>query len=222
MEKAIVSLRMQYTLGFNPPSSENPGGFHKLEVRFANKAGCPGCQILTRAGYYDGVISPLPPKEKNRMPPPPPPQQMDELLIRESIQIAGKADINLPEIPFTIATSEHMDSRSRPQLQINLQINPVGIDLSPVEGRNVCRLIVAIFYTDALGRMLGSDWRSIEKQLSREEYEQIIKTGIAFSTMIPLMTQNQKLKVVVYDVRSDTVGSRLILFHHTAKQKPSY
>jgi hypothetical protein len=164
----------------------------------------------------------LPPKEKSGMLPPHPPQQMDELLVHRSIQIAGNADINLPEIPFTIATSEQMDSRGRPQIQINMQINPVGIDLSPVEGQNVCRLIAAIFYSDGLGKMLGSNWWPIEKQLSQEEYERIIATGIPFSTMVPLITKNQKLKIVVYDVRSDAVGSRLILFHHTAKQKPGY
>jgi Ca-activated chloride channel homolog len=220
LEKAIVSLRMQYTLGFNPSNPGKPGSFHNLEVRFANKDYCPACRILARAGYYDGVVSPLPPKEKNGLPPNHPPQQTDELLAHRSIQIAGKADINLPEIPFTIATSEQVDSRGRSQLQLDLQINSAGVDLSPIEGRNACRLLVAIFSTDEQGRMLGSDRWPIEKPLSQEEYERIIKKGIPFSTMVPLMAKNQKFRIVVYDMRSDNMGSKLLLFHHTAKQKP--
>jgi Ca-activated chloride channel homolog len=220
MEKAINRLRMQYTLGFNPSNPGKPGSFHKLDVRFANKDSCPGCQILVRTGYYEGVVAPLPPKEKIGTPPPHPPHKMDELLVHRSIEIAGKAEINLDEILFTPVASEQMDPRGHPQIQIQFQINPAGIDLSAVEGRNTCHLIAAIFYSDELGRTLGSNWLPIEKQLSREEYAAILKTGIPFSAMVPLKTKNQKLKIVVYDVRSDNMGSRSILFHHTAKQKP--
>jgi hypothetical protein len=69
---------------------------------------------------------------------------------------------------------------------------------------------VAIFYINSKGKILGSEWRSIEGQLSDETYERVLKTGISFSALIPLKAENQRLKVVVYDEGSDKVGSKLV------------
>jgi len=40
-------------------------------------------------------------------------------------------------------------------------------------------------------------------------YQLVMKSGIPFSTLMPLIRFNQRLKVIVYDPGTDRVGSRL-------------
>jgi Ca-activated chloride channel family protein len=41
-------MRHQYSLGFPPPATDNPGAFHKLEVKVLR----PGMKVQARSGYY--------------------------------------------------------------------------------------------------------------------------------------------------------------------------
>ena len=211
-------LRSQYTLGYYSSNPGETGSFHQLLVRFANDDCCPGCLILARTGYYDGIDTPLPINETTVTTPPRSPQKTDELLIHRSIQIAGEADLELDEIQFNLVTSEQNDSHGQPEAQLNLHIDPAGIDLSPIEGRNACRLIVTIFYVNGEGKVRGSEWRHIEKQLSEEENEQLFERGISFTTTVPLKAKKQRLKIVVYDARSDNIGSKIIQLNNSSHQ----
>jgi hypothetical protein len=46
--------------------------------------------------------------------------------------------------------------------------------------------------------------------LREETYQQYLQSGIPFSIMVPLQARRQILKIVVYDTRSDKVGSKLL------------
>ena len=222
LEKAILRLRMQYTLGFNPSNPGAPGSFHKLTVRFANEDHCPGCQLLARSGYYAGKTAPLPPQDKTRTTPSYSSSEMDPLLVQRSILIAGSTSLDLNEIPFTVSTLEQTDSNGQPQVRVDLQINPAGIDFAALKGLHYCKVTAAIFYFDKGGKGLGHQLRTFEGQLNEENYNRILKMGgIHDSVTIPLKAKNQILKVVVYDEKSDKVGSKLIQLHNTAKQKSS-
>jgi Ca-activated chloride channel homolog len=211
LEKAITDLRMQYTIGFNPPSPEKTKTFHRLTVKLSAEDRCPGCRLLGRSGYYAGVAAPLPPPEELQAAPRRTPEKTDQLLIQQIIMSAGTVDVDLPGIPFAVSTAEQTGPGGEKLLKVDMQINLSGITFINVENRHNCRLRVAVFYATEKGKILGSDWRMIEGALSEETYARVIKTGILFSTMIPVKEKKQMLKVVVYDVESDKVGSKLIL-----------
>lgn len=210
LEKAISALRLQYTLGFNPSSPGGKGSFHKLDVKLASVDKCPQCRLLARRGYYAGVTAPLPPPEEARSAPILSPQRTDRLLVQKSIMTAGSIDVDLAGIPFTVRTSEQNGPGGAPQIQVDLQIHLAGVTFRDVGGKHACRLCVAIFYADSKGRILGSDWRNIEGELSDENYDRALKTGVRYSAVIPLKDKKQMLKIVVYDEQSDRVGSRLV------------
>jgi VWFA-related protein len=210
LENAIVQLRMQYTLGFHPSDLGKPGSYHKLRVRFANKEGCPDCRLLVRGGYYAGVAAPLPLKEAASAIPRHSDQETDDLLVRRSMLIAGTAYLELDEIPFKVSIKEQTDSRDLPQIQLELKIDPEEVELSETGGAHACNIVVAIFYADGNGNGLGSDWWRIENRLNEHDYRQVMKTGIPFSIKVPFKVDNQILKIVVYDVRSDRLSSKLV------------
>jgi Ca-activated chloride channel family protein len=210
LEKVISNLRMQYTLWFSPTNTGEKGSFHKLAVKLTNPNRCPDCRLLTRAGYYSGIAAPSPSLKALR----PSLQEVqkitDESLIKRSVVAVAAANLELQEIPFQITTTGHTSTKGQTELQVDLQIDISGIEFKEVEGKYSCRLRVAMFYANDKGRILGSDWRIIEGELSEETYNFTKKTGISFSVTIPVKTQNQMLKVVVYDEGSDKVGSKLV------------
>jgi Ca-activated chloride channel homolog len=217
LEQAIVRLRMQYTLGFSPSNPGKPGSYHKLDVRFAHKKCCPECQLLVRGGYYTGVAAPLNSKEKAETTPSHSPQKTDELLVQQGILIAGTAAMELDEIAFVVATTKQMDSNSQPQLKIDIQIDSAEMDSSTVEDTSPSQLIVAIFYADEKGTLLGSGLWRIEERLSKSESKRVHREEIPFSRTIPLKTGTQRLKIVVYDEKSDKVGSKNIQLQDEVK-----
>jgi Ca-activated chloride channel homolog len=220
LENVIVQLRMQYTIGFDPSNPGKPGSFHKLNVQFANNECCPECQLSVRGGYYAGVAAPLLSKAKAGAKPQRTDPKTDELLVQRSILIAGTTYLELNQIPFEVSTNEQTDSKGQLQLQMDFKIDPEEVDLSKAEGSRACKITVAIFSADEKGNGLGSTWLRIEKPLKEEDYRKIMKTGIVFSTQVPLKANNQILKIVVYDVRSDKLSSKLIKLRDTIGKKP--
>lgn len=210
LEKAISNLRMQYTLGFNPSAPGEIGSFHKLVLKLKSEDRCPGCRLLTRSGYYTGVAPAQPVPANIPIATRQSPQEIDQLLVERSIDTAGSIDTDLPGIPFTVNTAEQKDANGEPQIKVDLQIALAGVGFKMVEGKHACKLRIAIFYANSKRKILGSEWRILEGQLSDETYYEALKTGISFSAPVPLKAENQMLKVVVYDEETDKVGSKLV------------
>jgi Ca-activated chloride channel family protein len=219
LEKAMLRFRLQYTLGFNPINPGIYGSFHKLDVQFAKRDRCPKCRLLVRSGYYAGVSTPLPSPDEGRTPQLRSPQETDQLLIRQIIRTAVAMELDMPDVSFTVSTAEQKDSAKPPQIKVDLQIHPDAIDFAAVKNRREGKMHIAIFYADEKGTLLGYDWKTLDRQLSEEAVDRSIKDGIPFSTIIPLMVQNQILKIVVYDEENDKVGSKLIQLHNAIKSK---
>ncbi len=213
LERAISNLRMQYTLGFNPSAPGQNGSFHKLVLKLKSEDQCPGCRLLTRSGYYTGVAQVQPMPDNTPITPRQSSEEIDRLLVEQSISTAGSIDTDLPGIPFTVTTAEQKDSKGEPQIKVDLQIALAGVGFKNVEGKHACRLQIAIFYANSKRKILGSEWRILEGQLSDETYNEAMKTGYSFSAAVPLKAENQILKVVVYDEETDKVGSKLVRLH---------
>jgi hypothetical protein len=149
-------------------------------------------------------------------------QKQDQLLVQRGVIIAAAAPGEMHEIPFKVSTAERTDSNGHPQVRVDLLIDSAAVDLSTVENTRACKLIAAIFYADENGTLLGSNWWLIENSLNAESYGWTQKTGIPFSTTVPLKTQSQILKIVVYDERSDKVGTKYMQLNNTTLQEPGH
>ncbi len=208
LERAVVNLRMQYTLGFNPSSTKDKGRFHKLEVRLTDRDRCPECRLLSRAGYYEGMAPPWSPAESPSPAPGPAQANEDQMLIQQSILTAGTTNVEIADLAFSIsATPQTYGSRPK-HFKVDLKIDPKRIKFRPDGDKRACRLHITIFLIDDKGKILGSEWKILEGALREETYKQALSLGIPFSTTIPAKTQRLMIKVVIYDEYSDRVGSR--------------
>jgi Ca-activated chloride channel homolog len=213
LEKAISSLRTQYILGFTPSNPGKNGSFHELKVRFANIDRCPECQIKARRGYYAGVSAPLIPPAQTPIASKQSPTEIDQQLLQRSIFTAGTVYTDLEEIRFMVSTDERIGSNGEPQIQVDLRIGPAGVDFTTIGNRHACKMTAAFFYAEQNGKILGTNWWDIERQLDEESYDRVIKTGIPFSAVIPLKVKKQILKIVIYDEKSGRMGSKLVQLH---------
>ncbi len=210
LSEVIAKLRMQYVLGFNPSDPGESGSFHTLAVSFADKDRCPNCRLLARSGYYAGASAPpsmridVPIKSERSI------EETNQLLIQYSIAAVGSVNLDLSDLPFKVSTTQLDGSSGKPHIKVDLNIDSSRIHFHAAQNRYLCKLHVTIFYTNRGGKILGSQWRTIEGELKEDTYQQALENGIFYSTAIPLETEKQMLNVVVYDEKSDRVGSKLI------------
>ena len=83
----------------------------------------------------------------------------------------------------------------------------MSIAFSPLEGRRVARLGVAIFCGDSKDTVVGELWQEMNLALKDDTYQRYKAQGIPFSAKVPVRDAAKRVKVVVYDYRSDLVGA---------------
>ena len=96
------------------------------------------------------------------------------------------------------------------QIRVDLQIAPDDIDLTVINGVHTGKLRATVFYADHAGNYLGEVWKTIELNLRDETYQRYLQSGIPVSITVPVKAPRQMIKVVVYDIGNDRLGSRLI------------
>ncbi len=209
LRHVIDRMRTQYTLGFTPSNPGERGSFHELTVILANENRCPKCRIKARRGYYPGVAAHLLPVPKPQAKPLQSLSEIDNKLIQEIMFLAGTSYFDLNDISFAIRNAEKITSRSgQNQMMIDLSIDPAGIDTVTSEGRRTYRIQAAMFYSDKEGNLLGSNVWKIEGSLGEENFNRVSQKGIPFSAKIPVIADDQILRIVLYDEIGGRMGSK--------------
>jgi Ca-activated chloride channel homolog len=204
LANAILNIRNQYTLGFNPTNPGKSGTFHKLEIRFASGKLCPGCRINTRKGYYTGVAShqasPGVIKKPARTP-----EETNILLVRRIIASIVAADLPMTDLTFRTQCTEITDDKGKPALKLDLQISAQQLAFRIEEGRHVFKLHLGIF-SSMWGENLGTTWKLLGGRLSDDTYKQILQSGIPYSVTVPRPVEKHEMKIVAFDDGNDRAG----------------
>ena len=212
LEKAVSSLRLQYTLGFSPTNLGEEGSFHKLIVKLASEDHCPSCQLQARSGYFFRTRVPVPDANRTRQTLTDSDEKIEPQHIRRKILAVGNMDTDLPDISFMAKTEGQKDFKGMQQIKIGLLIDFAKIGFKAVENLRTCRLHLAVFYVDKKRDSFDPEWRTIEGQLKEKTYLQVMKAGLSFSIEIPQKIKEQILRIVIYDEGSGLFGSKLIRF----------
>jgi hypothetical protein len=158
------------------------------------KVNRPGVKVFFRHGYFA--------REKLE------PFNLEEFVAYNRVLAAGGYEKEIGDIPFKISTVKLRDLFGEPQVRVDLQIDCTNITLKPVEGRHTGKLHITIFYADGKGNYLGGEWKLATLRLLDGTYRRYMQSGLPLSIPIPLKTSKQILKVIVYDMGSDRVGSK--------------
>jgi VWFA-related protein len=205
LANAMLNIRKQYTLGFNPTNPGRVGAYHKLEVKLASQKHCPGCVLRTRTGYYTGatVNNPSPgiiSKPRRTA------EETDELLVQKALMsVAYNEDFDFKDVRFEARSAATTDANNKPTFKIDLKIPAQNIGFSIEEGRYVAKLRIAILVSNNL-KIVTSELKGVNLRLSEETYKKNLETGILFSTTVPQKTEKGTVKIVLYDMTTDLIG----------------
>ena len=183
------TTRFEYLLGYYPKDDKWDGQYRQIQV----KVNRPGVKVSFRHGYYA--------RDTLR------PYDREEFMAYSRVSAAGGYESDLSDVPFRLAAA---NDAANARINIDLVIDPEKVGFRMVDDRHLARLYIVTFYADAQGNLLGELWKTMNLDLPEESYQRMLRSGIPFSTAIPVKAPNQMLKVIVYDTWSDKVGSSRI------------
>ena len=206
LNQSISYLRMQYTLGFAPPAAKKDGTFHNLSVSLKSAGLCPDCRLHARKGYYAGTPPPSSAADRERKKVPP--GTRVEPLVYNRITVAAADMAELNDIPFEIKTTRAPGVWGRLQTRVDLQIDPAKVHFRIVNGLYTASLCIAIFSALSDGVFFATDWKILDVQLKEDMYQQLLISGLTYTTQI--RGAPDALKAVVCDLQSDHIGSKRV------------
>lgn len=218
LEKAISSLRLQYTLGFSPKDPVQPGSYHRLAIGLASSEQCSGCRLLARKGYYAPIASEIIAANKFQVSSGSQLSETNLSTIQRTMANAGTINQDLPDIPINASAVEQKAPDGSSQFKIDAHIDFSHVGFQTIGDLRSCKVYVGIFSNDAKGHPVASDWTILEGLLSEEAYARILKEGWSFSTTIPAVGRKAILRIVAYDRQTKSLGSKLIEIHFLSKE----
>jgi hypothetical protein len=184
----------EYLLGYYPQDESWDGKYRKIDV----KVNRPGVKVFFRHGYYARDIAE--------------PVDRTDRLATARVVDAGGSELPLGEIIFEAKVSITADASGTPMVDIALEINPSSISFRMAQSRHQAKLRIAVFYADQKEEVLGQDVRNMDLNLTEDTYQSIRASAIRYETTIPMKTAQQMLKVVVYDMLGDRIGTKVVKF----------
>ncbi|MDD5542705.1 MAG: VWA domain-containing protein [Acidobacteriia bacterium] len=182
----------EYLLGYYPKNTNFNGAYRQIFVR-VNR---PGLKVSFRRGYYarDQLV----------------PFDREAFLTYSRIAAAGAYRGEVNDIRFKATAHQNTSSPEKPEIQIDLNINPNAVPFQTSNDLHHGKLSITTFYGDSKGRYLGDSWETLEMNLKEDTYARVMKEGIPFTFRIPMQAPDESIKVVLYNYEIDKVGSVMI------------
>ena len=181
---------VSYLLAYVPEKKELDGRFRHIEVRVDR----PGVRALHRRGYY---ASPTP-KLYDR----------EQFLVHSRITTAAVSEELIHDVDFSLRTQ--LVAGARPNLlQANLQVHPAASIYVRKDGRYAGKLAISYFIFGRDGDLVSEIWDDLDMALKPTTYERVLREGFPLEKQLEVPSGSKEclLRVVVYDVANDRVGS---------------
>jgi VWFA-related protein len=191
LDRINESSRVVYLLGYYPTNERWDGRYREINV----KVNRPGVKVSFRHGYF----------ARDRLEP----FDMEAFISFNRITAAGGYEKEINDLPFDLKAVKAKDQWGQQQVNVGLQIDCAKIGFDMLAGRHSSKLRVTIFQGDPKGNYLGADWKMVTFRLLEGTFQQCTQSGIPVSIEVPLRHSKAILKVIVYDLKGDKVGSQL-------------
>lgn len=182
-----VMERSSYYLLAYKPSESFDGKFRKLEI----KVNRPGAKVFAREGYYARADTPE--KELTK----------EQTIIKAAMSPLAKREV---EIAGTVQYRFLPDNRAA--VDINLVIDANKLDFNQGEdGKHRTTFDVVGFVINSIGKTQGGFSQTITANLSPDDYQRALKTGISFTGHAELLPGNYQLRAVVRGAEAGRIGT---------------
>jgi hypothetical protein len=185
------TTRFEYLLGYYPTEQVWDGKFRTITV----KVNRPGLNVQHRYGYF--ARDALQPYDRR------------EFLAYSRIASAAASYPSISDVAFNLDSSWEKDSSGKRQTLVKLKIDASTVRFETVNGLRSGRLRIAVFCTNSDDDFMADVWENLDMDLSEETYQRARKEGIPYSVMMPVSPGRRNFKAIVYDIKSDKVGSRV-------------
>lgn len=193
VRQAITDVRTSYQLGYYAEPRNWDGKFHKLRITCTRK----GVRIQARSGYYA-----LPEPAGARA--------------QRAIEAAASTGFDAAEIGIRgTVTPAPQDAR---HVHLAGRIDANDVVLAQDGDRYSGQLRLALIRYQSDGRIASSTMVPIDLHFSPAERDRAYKEGIAFEQDVTLEKDVNRLRFVVFDRGSNTLGSLTIPASGTARR----
>jgi len=182
VKQAMRDLRSSYQIGYFPPEKNWNNKFHNLRVTCTRK----GVRVQARTGYYAW-------------------QEAAGARADRAIGAAVKEQFDAAEIGLR-GTFER-DPKNARQVKLAARIAANDVTLVQEGGQYVGKLRVACVQYRPDGRTTGSAIAPFDLSYDAAARDQALKEGIPFQKSVTLEDVVSRVRFIVFDSDSDTIGS---------------
>jgi hypothetical protein len=185
IRRAIDDSRDTYVLEYYPSGVDWDGKFHTIKVEVNQD----GVTVRSRAGYFASHDP-----------------ATDSMRVEQKIQDALSSPFLDSELLITVEAVP-TGATDANRMTVNVRVDPARVRFHPVGDAwaNDFEILCAQFSAD--GKPVSGNKQVVNVNLSRQDYEEMLRTSVRLARPVVLKDGAAKLRVVVHDVGSGMVGS---------------
>lgn len=186
------STRHSYLLGYSPLNPNLDGTFRDVRVEVTR----PGLTVRHQHGYYAA----------EEIPPP----VLREMLTLSRVDAAASLGQAATGIKVTASGIMLPAIGNRATARVEIVIDPAQLAFELKDGVRTAELDLRVYAGDAKENIVG-DWSDrLEVSADEKTWEQWKVAGLVRIARVPVASPPKYVKVVVYDVASDRLGSAFV------------
>ncbi|HYN09573.1 MAG TPA: VWA domain-containing protein [Vicinamibacterales bacterium] len=184
--------RNGYVLGYYPTNATLDRRYRQITVR-VNR---PGVNVLFRHGYF--ARTELPPLDRKRM------------LSYNRVTTAASFAKEVPDIAIAATAVNATSADKTREAHVEVHIAPDRLTFSEANGMKLGTIEIAVFCADANQRLVGQSWNSVDLKMTADAFARFTSQGLTYRERIAVRAQVRHIKIVVYDVGADVLGSAMV------------
>jgi VWFA-related protein len=189
-ERLDRTTRAQYLLGYAPVNTDREGDYRRIRVTVNRR----DVKVIYRRGYFA--------REHWA------PGDRKTFLTFSRIASAAKYYQPIEDITITLDRARLGQDAAGPAVAAIVRVAPAAIEFSRRGDLYTATLDALFACLDGHDRRVGDVTRTLDFTLTEESYQKYLRDGLTFDVNVPVAGEAERLKVVVYDYRTDAVGSR--------------
>jgi VWFA-related protein len=182
------TTRSGYLIGYVPANPMQDGAYRRIEVTVQRR----NARVLHRRGYY--AREQLIPYDRARF----------MTFSRMLTAMAYPEDIDDIQLDLDARLT---DAPRSPEVAVQGTIAARRLALDRDGDVRTGRLEIAVFALDRRNRLIGEHWFSLDLSLDEREHQSALRDGVPLDVRVEVREAARHVKVVVYDVAGDAVGS---------------